>query len=203
LNITKRKILSAASELFLAGGIAALSVRSIAKEAGVSTIGIYSHFNGKEGILDELYIQGFELVMQAIQFEQEKLTAKQILLKAIKGYFAMAEAHEGHYRLIFGESDSRYAPSDEAKAVAETAFGTLIKVTALLLPQDANLALKQKNALEIWAFLHGYVSLKHHAVASVFQTPNWYSLAEEALAMHIDAILAKYAVPLTLNDKPL
>jgi len=193
LNIAKRKILGAASELFLEGGIAALSVRSIAKQAGVSTIGIYSHFKGKEGILDELYIQGFELFMQAIKFDQEKLTAKEILLKAIHGYFSMAQAHEGHYRLIFGENDSRYTPSDEAKATAERAFGKLVKITALLLPKDASLALKQKNALEIWAFVHGYVSLKHHAIASIFPETDWYVLAEDAFAMHIDAILAKYA----------
>ncbi|MBU3017873.1 TetR family transcriptional regulator [Paraglaciecola agarilytica] len=191
MNIAKRKILKAASELFLEGGIAALSVRSIAKKAGVSTIGIYSHFQGKEGILDELYIQGFELVMQAMDFERKALSAKDIMLKGVRGYFAMAEAHEGHYRLIFGENDSRYNPSEEAKAVAEKAFGQLLKVTALLLPDNASMALKQKNALEIWAFVHGYVSLKHHAVASIFETPDWYAMAEEAVSVHIDAILAK------------
>ncbi|MGY0590479.1 MAG: TetR/AcrR family transcriptional regulator [Paraglaciecola chathamensis] len=191
MNIAKRKILKAASELFLEGGIAALSVRSIAKKAGVSTIGIYSHFQGKEGILDELYIQGFELVMQAMDFERKALSAKDIMLKGVRGYFAMAEAHEGHYRLIFGENDSRYTPSEEAKAVAEKAFGQLLNVTALLLPDNASMALKQKNALEIWAFVHGYVSLKHHAVASIFETPDWYAMAEEAVSVHIDAILAK------------
>ncbi|GAC22806.1 transcriptional regulator, TetR family protein [Paraglaciecola mesophila KMM 241] len=192
MNIAKRKILQAASELFLEGGIAALSVRSIAKHAGVSTIGIYSHFQGKEGILDELYIQGFELVMQAMDFEQHDLSPKEVMRRGIRGYFAMAEAHEGHYRLIFGENDSRYTPSEEAKNVAEKAFGQLLKVTALLLPDDANMALKHKNALEIWAFVHGYVSLKHHAVASIFETPDWYVMAEDALCMHIDAILATH-----------
>ena len=56
----KGRILAAASELFLEGGVRALSVRAMANRAGVSTIGIYSHFNGKQGILDALYIEGFE-----------------------------------------------------------------------------------------------------------------------------------------------
>ena len=61
------KILHAVSELFLVGGLASLSVRSIAKKAGLSTIGIYSHFEGKQGILDALYIEGFERVGAAMQ----------------------------------------------------------------------------------------------------------------------------------------
>ena len=53
---SKERILLAASKLFLNGGISALSVRAIARESNLSTIGIYSHFNGKQGILDALYI---------------------------------------------------------------------------------------------------------------------------------------------------
>ena len=56
MSNNKEKILEAASVLFLKGGSAALSVRAIAKAAGVSTIGIYSYFEGKQGILDVLYI---------------------------------------------------------------------------------------------------------------------------------------------------
>ena len=59
---TRQKILEAASTLFLKGGTHALSVRAIAEGASMSTIGIYSHFKGKQGILDALYIEGFTLV---------------------------------------------------------------------------------------------------------------------------------------------
>ena len=66
MSSNKANILEAASKLFLEGGSGALSVRAIAKQAGVSTIGIYSHFEGKQGILDALYIEGFELVSRLI-----------------------------------------------------------------------------------------------------------------------------------------
>ena len=62
----RTKILNAASELFLEGGGDALSVRAISKRAGLSTIGIYSHFQGKQGILDALYIEGFNHVREAM-----------------------------------------------------------------------------------------------------------------------------------------
>ncbi|MEM6604761.1 MAG: TetR family transcriptional regulator, partial [Pseudomonadota bacterium] len=55
----KERILLAASKLLASGGLASLSVRAIATEAGLSTIAIYSHFQGKQGVLDALYIEGF------------------------------------------------------------------------------------------------------------------------------------------------
>ena len=47
---SKSKILMAASELFAENGAGGLSVRAISGRAGLSTIGIYNHFNGKQGI---------------------------------------------------------------------------------------------------------------------------------------------------------
>ena len=70
----KADILEAASQLFLEGGLEALSVRSIAKKANISTFGIYSHFKGKTGILDALYEEGFAYVAEAMTFRLTALT---------------------------------------------------------------------------------------------------------------------------------
>ena len=66
MSQTRERILHAAGELFLEGGLQALSVRAIAARAGLSTIGIYSHFDGKQGILDALYIEGFERLYRSM-----------------------------------------------------------------------------------------------------------------------------------------
>ena len=44
----KEKIVAAATALFEERGLEALSVRTVAQGAGLSTIGIYSHFKGKQ-----------------------------------------------------------------------------------------------------------------------------------------------------------
>ncbi len=67
MSSNKDNILQAASTLLLEKGLAGMSVRAIAKLAGVSTIGIYSHFQGKQGILDALYIEGYQYVGEAMQ----------------------------------------------------------------------------------------------------------------------------------------
>jgi AcrR family transcriptional regulator len=191
MNDAKSKILAAASELFLEGGSTALSVRAISKRAGLSTIGIYSHFNGKQGILDELYIEGYELVSAVMNSGEDVTSPREAILEAVKGYLHIADKNEAHYRLIFGESDPSYAPSPEAIEASQKAFARLIDGVSIVLPANAPFQEKQKTALEIWALVHGFVSLKHHAVANVLELQDWNELTLQAMATHVDAIILK------------
>ncbi len=185
---SKYKILQAAKSLFLQGGTAALSVRAIAREAGLSTIGIYSHYQGKQGILDALYIEGFELVYVAMSVPLQNKTALQVATEAARNYLEFAASHEAHYRLIFGESDPSYQPSTAAQKQGVKAFGQLVKLCELLLPAESTLAQRQTQALEIWAIVHGYVSLMHHPVAHLVQVRDWQAIAIEAVATHVKGI---------------
>jgi AcrR family transcriptional regulator len=188
----KRRILNAASTLFASGGIAALSVRAIAEQAEVSTIGIYSHFKGKQGILDALYIEGYDMVYHTMDFDKQGLSPKEILLQGIAGYLQIAQDYEGHYRLIFGENDNQYKPSDEAKASALRAYKRLVQHTSIILPENAEWIQRQQTALELWAFVHGYVSLKHHVTGPLISSQQWYGMANDGISTHIDALLKKY-----------
>ena len=69
--------------------------------------------------------------------------------------------------------DGKYQPSDDARIVAEKAFGKLIDVASLTLPHDASLIDKQKKALEFWAIVHGYISLKNHAFPHILNDKEW------------------------------
>ena len=184
----KGRILAAASELFLEGGVRALSVRAMANRAGVSTIGIYSHFNGKQGILDALYIEGFERVSEAIDVSALGLPPREAVMLAAQRYLDMADRNVAHYRLIFGESGQAHEPSDEAKAVGAQAFATMARQVAKLLPADADRQWKQDAALDVWALLHGYVSLKQHHVSRIVDMDQWKAKALRALAVLVDEL---------------
>lgn len=185
---SRARILQAASELFLDGGMAALSVRAIAKRAGLSTIGIYSHFEGKQGILDALYIEGFERVADAMDVARDNLSPRERVLASAQAYLAVADEYRAHYRLIFGEVDEGYQPSPAAQDVSERAFGKLIKGVGHLLHDSASLPEKQKLALEVWAIVHGYVGLKNHAVAHAVPNVDWNELALVAVKTRLDAL---------------
>ena len=55
----RAKILEAAGEILHEEGVGALSVRHIAKRAGISTMGVYSYFGGKDQVCEQLYIAAF------------------------------------------------------------------------------------------------------------------------------------------------
>lgn len=189
MSSNKEKILEAASVLFLSGGTGALSVRAIAKAAGVSTIGIYSHFEGKQGILDALYIEGFERVAEAMSVPRADLMPRDVVLQAARNYLDLAESSYAHYRLIFGESDASYEPSPEAKSAGATAFEKLMEGIAGLLPDDAKLEAKQMAALQVWSLMHGTVSLRHHAVAGLVDMKSWREDSLKAVVILIDGIV--------------
>lgn len=176
----KVKILDAASALFLEGGVAALSVRAIAARAGVSTIGIYSHFQGKDGLLEALYIEGFELVSTAMEVDDPNDPHGSVMA-ACHRYLDIADDYHAHYQLIFGDAGAGYVPSDAARAASVAAFEQLISFTALILPPDVTYEEKQKKALEIWAMMHGFVSLKRHSALRSMPAIDWRATVVDSL----------------------
>jgi hypothetical protein len=54
------------------------------------------------------------------------------------------------------------------------------------------LAEKQSIALRIWALVHGYVSLQHHAVRDVVVIDDWNRQALAAVVIMIDSMAAEH-----------
>lgn len=190
MSTNKEKILLAASALFLEGGTAALSVRAIAKRAELSTIGIYSHFEGKQGILDALYIEGFVAVEQAMSVLDKGLAPREAVAEAARNYLDLAEANRAHYSLIFGEGDSTYMPSAQAKQAGIAAFSKLIALSANFLDKEASQNSQEIAAIKIWSLMHGAVSLKHHAVAEIVDMSSWHDEVLETVLLLVDGIAA-------------
>ncbi len=57
---TRDRIFLAARTAFGQGGLEGLSMRSVAKDAGLSTMAIYRHFPTKDYLLDALMLDGFD-----------------------------------------------------------------------------------------------------------------------------------------------
>ena len=187
---SKAKILTAASELFAESGANGLSVRGISKRAGLSTIGIYNHFNGKQGILDALYIEGFQMVMAAIDIDDQTLTPRDAVIQGISNYIDLAAKNRGHYQLIFGRGDPSYTPSSAAIAVGEDAFGRLTILVGKALPHHLSSRKRREAALQLWALSHGYISLQDHEATELIPNTAWRDLIMNAVIFHLDAIIA-------------
>lgn len=184
---TKAQILSAASALFLEGGAKALSVRAIATKAGVSTIGIYSHFQGKQGILDALYIEGFEKIAEAMEVAAPNLSPVDAMVETARAYLVAAESNTAHYRLIFGDFGEDFSPSQDAKDAGAKAFNRLVKRVSAFLEGETEHKCKEA-ALQLWALVHGFVSLKLHGVAEPVDVSDWQEMVVSAVKTHAIAL---------------
>lgn len=188
MSENKEKILAAASELFLDRGLPALSVRAIAARAGVSTMGIYSHFDGKQGILDALYMQGFAAVSEAMDVRELGLTPVDAALQAAQNYLDLAAERPAHYHLIFAAMDEDYAPGDEARQAGARAFNANVRLMGDLLGEASTRKEQQHAAMQVWSLLHGAVALEHHAVAELVDLSSWREEALEAVKMLLAGI---------------
>lgn len=168
-------------------------MRAIARQADLSTIGIYNHFNGKQGILDALYIEGFELVMAAIRVDPSTASPREAVLQGLANYLDLATTHSGHYQLIFGRGDPTYTPSSAAKAVGAEAFNQLTRLVARALPASLTSTEQRETALQLWALAHGYISLQDHEATELIPMTAWRDLAFQAVTRQLDATIARYA----------
>ncbi|QDG37231.1 TetR/AcrR family transcriptional regulator [Alteromonas mediterranea] len=188
-NDTRQKILGAASALFLKGGTNALSVRAIAEGAGMSTIGIYSHFKGKQGILDALYIEGVELVEKEMKAADGNTAAEKVI-NVCERILNFSESHTAHYHLIFASELKGYTPSDKAIEAGKNVFTTLAALTASLAKKDLSVEDKQDMAMQIWALNHGYITLNQHEISSRITWNDWKDRALQAIRLHVYALVA-------------
>ena len=162
---------------------AELTVRRIAEAAGTSTMGVYTKFGGRSGILEAIYVRGFELLREALQAAPELGDGDSIrrILGLGLAYRRFALANPALYAFMFERPVRDFDPDPALRRQAlETTFGLLVAAVEHAagrgaLPGGAPL----HSSYLIWTITHGMVSLElTHAVRSPL--PGWFLDTEQA-----------------------
>jgi len=170
----------AASELLLRGGVEALTVRRVAQEAGTTTMAIYSRFGGKEGLLGELYREGFALVAAAQQGVRRTESPRADLLRLTLAYRRVALAHPAHYRLMFGDATG-WEPGALAREAALPTFEVLVTAVSRAIEAEEIQGDAEEIALAVFACCHGLVGLELASLTPARGRAPRYRRALEAL----------------------
>lgn len=98
-----RALLTAAHDELVEVGREALSLRSVARRAGVSHTSTYHYFADKQALLRALAAEGYARLDEAMRDEMERADAapRQRLIAAGLGYLAMAAGSPAVYDLMF------------------------------------------------------------------------------------------------------
>ncbi len=154
----RRAILRASLEVIEQRGVAALSVREVARAAGVSHQAPYKHFADREALLATLVAEGFDGLAEATSSARVG-DPREDVLAAGRAYVRWAVANPGAYRLLFRPD---VVPLDHPLAgpAAARAFAVLDGLARGLVDAGA-VAVEEREAFlaMLWSTVHGLASL--------------------------------------------
>ncbi|HUP76195.1 MAG TPA: TetR/AcrR family transcriptional regulator [Acidimicrobiales bacterium] len=154
-------LLDAASGLLASEGASALTVRRIAADAGCSTMGVYSRFGNKDGVVDHLYMEGFRRLTDAIDGVGDSGNPLEDMHRCGLAYRRNALENATYYLVMFARAVPGFAPSDEARVVSQTSFHRLVERVRKC--QEAGQYVEGSPAAMaevIWGSMHGHVMLE-------------------------------------------
>ena len=154
---TRETLLDAALRLLEERGPGALRIRDLATAAEKSTMGVYTHFGSKQGLLEQLYLHGFRRLEEQLDSVPSDRQDRQELLAFTLAYRAFAVDNEALYGLMFERAAPDFVPSDASRLAALTTFEMLSNRVAGWRSDFANPA---ADAHLVWATMHGLVTIE-------------------------------------------
>jgi AcrR family transcriptional regulator len=191
---TSEALLESARQLLASEGPAALTVRRIASEAGLSTMNVYSRFGGKDGILDILYREALTQLFGMLADVPRTADIKANLRGFTSAYRTFALAHPHEYDLMFRSVDHDFSPSEQSRDLARSLFGGLVgRVEAARADGILRASIASNEvALWVWASCHGMLSLEFGRVGA--EVVDW-SATWDAAVEQMGAVLSPERSP--------
>lgn len=154
---TRETLLETALRLVEEHGPAALRVRDLAAAAGQSTMGVYHHFGSKQGLLEQLYLHGFERLAERLGSVPSGGRGRDELLEFALAYRGFAVDNEALYGLMFERATPDFVPSDASRLAGLATFEMLAARIADWRPGSTDPA---ADAHLVWAAMHGLVTIE-------------------------------------------
>ena len=156
-------LLAAAERVLERDGLPGLTLRAVAREAGVSHAAPTHHFRDLTGLVSELAAIGFRQFNEAMAAACSAETPYPARgMARAKAYVAYAQAHPGMYGLMFRTERLDYsrASLDEAAEAAFAGLATAVAASRHEPIEQEHLTLEQAAAIaRAWSLVHGFTML--------------------------------------------
>jgi AcrR family transcriptional regulator len=146
-------LVGAAMDLLEEGGEAELSLRAVARRAGVSAAAPYRHYDDREALVSAVAAVGYRELAERLAAAHPSPSTPDELASAAVAYVQFALERPALFRIMFGEPCDR----DSDERVAATAAVSLYVrgIVERTFPQADSEAL----ATAVWALVHGLAFL--------------------------------------------
>src|SRR5215204_123976 len=156
-STARETLLDAARRLLEERGPAALFFLNLAAATEKSTMGIYTHFGSKQGLLEQLYLHGFERLEERLNSVASDGQSRQELVEFALAYRQFALDNEALYGLMFERATPDFVPSDASRLAGLATFEMLAARVTDWRPDFTDPA---ADAHLVWATMHGLVSIE-------------------------------------------
>ncbi|WP_030441731.1 TetR/AcrR family transcriptional regulator [Actinoplanes subtropicus] len=162
----RRALLAAAEEAIAENGVATLSMRDLARRAGVSHTAPTHHFRDKAGLLTAFAIEGFEQLAKALA--TSRLASNSIVELGVT-YIRFAVNRRAMFEVMF--RTDLYHPDDPDLLAARAKAADALYAAVLDLPDGAAARAAKPGAAETappevrtaglaaWSMAHGFATL--------------------------------------------
>lgn len=146
-------LVRAAIELLEEDGASDLSLRAVARRAGVSTAAPYRHFADRDALLSAVAAVGYQELAAALVEARPEPEAVDDLVPIAVAYVRFALARPALFRVMFAEPCD---PTNPDRATATAAMRAYVQsiVEKVLDPADP-----EATATAVWALVHGLAFL--------------------------------------------
>ncbi len=156
-------LVAAALELIREAGLGALTLRAVARRAGVSEAAPYRHFADKDALLAAVAEQGFLALGHKMDEAAGREPGTDVLTRLRRlgaAYVRFAVENPAHFRVMTGPVVAQRKDYPSLDRVADASFGRLLAVLAEA--QQAGIVAEgelQDIGLAAWSFVHGLAAL--------------------------------------------
>jgi AcrR family transcriptional regulator len=180
-------LLKSANDLLATEGAGALTVRRIANAAGVSTMNVYSRFGGKDGVVERLFIEGFDRLADGMRSLVDTDDPIADMLACGLAYRRFAIDNPTLYSVMFDRVVPDYRPGVEAQTIATATLELLAnRLERAMKAGVLRTGNRLHTAALVWATCHGVVSLESKAVGPI--AIDWAAVYDEAMRMIVQGL---------------
>ena len=158
----KNALINAGVEILAREGVGGLSLRKVAKQAGVSHAAPYAHFTDKQAFIAAISTEGFKQLYSQIEIvKQTYRTSPETLLTEVAwAYVQFALNEPDRFKLMFSSVLEKEKDYPDFVETSQKNFRQLVEIVEIC--QQAAVLKKGAPdllALSLWGTVHGFVSL--------------------------------------------
>jgi len=153
----KEELIACACKLCDRDGYTKLSIRSLAKESGVSQTAPYRHFETKECVYAAVATVGFKKLNELVFFDSPKKITKTKLVANASKYIEFGLKNANTYDLMFGTAVGNFADYPDLLKSANETYDNM-KDSFASLADDSEQVIAFK-CITLWSMLHGLVGI--------------------------------------------